>query len=86
MSVSELRQMADRYWRQDYREDMSNLGAARVITGLARNDLFFHHMLIEHGVEFILKEEVGNRSRQWRLEDYRVVDEKKYLLFVLRWS
>lgn len=86
MTISELRKMAERYWKQEYREDMSVLGQARFITGNARNDLFFHYMLIKHGVELILKEEIGEGKRQWRLTDYRVVDDKKFNWFVLRWS
>ena len=86
MKVSELRQMAERYWKEAYHEDMSNLGAARFITGLAKNDLFFHHMLIDHGVEMVLEEQTNNRTKWWELVDYRVVDEKKYLLFVLGWT
>ena len=86
MNASELLKMADRYWRQDYREDMSVLGQAKVITGLARNDLFFHHMLIEHGVDLVFKEEISNNHRQWKLVDYSVLDEKKFLMFVLRWA
>ena len=86
MNVSELRKMTDRYWRQNYHEDMSGLGAARVITGLARNDLFFHHMLVEHGVEMVLKEDIAGPRKQWRLTDYTIVDEKKYMMFVLKWS
>lgn len=85
MNVRELRQIADRYWRQGYREDMSVLGQARVITGLARNDLFFHHMLIENGIEMVLKEDLSGQHKQWRLTDYRIVDEKKYMMFCLRW-
>lgn len=86
MNIRELRKMADRYWRKDYREDMSELGEARVITGNARNDLFFHRMLVEHGVEMVLKEEIGEGRRQWRLTDYNIVDENKYLMFALKWS
>lgn len=86
MNVSELRKMADRYWRQNYHEDMSVLGEARVITGNARNDLFFHHMLVKHGVDLIFKEEISRGRCQWRLIDYTIVDEKKYMWFTLRWS
>lgn len=88
MKVSELKKMADRYWKQDYREDMSVLGQAKFITGHARNDLFFHHMLIKHGVELIFKEEIQvvSNNKQWRLVDYSVTDEKQFLMFCLRWS
>jgi HD-like signal output (HDOD) protein len=86
MNVSELRKMAQRYWQESYREDMSVLDQARFITGNLKNDLFFHAMLTKHGVEMILKEEVREGCRQWRLVDYKVVDEKKYMMFLLRWS
>jgi hypothetical protein len=83
MDVSELRKLSERYWKQGYREDMSALGQAKFITGMARNDLFFHHMLVEHGVEFLFKQLTLS---SWKLEDYNIVDKEKYLMFVLKWS
>lgn len=87
MNLNELRKMAERYWKEAYHEDMSGLGEARVVTGNARNDLFFHRMLAEHGVEMILKQEhKPTGGVQWRLTDFKVADKEKYMMFLLRWS
>lgn len=86
MRFSELRKMAYCWWEESFNGDMSDLAQARVITGNGRNDLFFHRMMVEHGVEFVLVEELSEGRRQWQIEDYRVVDEQKFAWFVLRWS
>ncbi len=52
---------------------------ARVITGNPKYDAQLHHVLVEFGVE--VKLDLDNN-----MEDYCVVDEKKYMMFLLRWS
>ena len=87
MNLNEFRQMSIRY-RLGHCDKLPIPGEARVITGNPRNDAFFHYMLVENGVDMILKEEqrpVGF-GVQWRLTDFKVVDEKKFSWFVLKWS
>lgn len=83
MKPSELLAIAEKYWLTDYDHNKPVASDTPVITGVARNDAILHDMLINHGVELILK---LSRHRNWRVEDYRVVDDKKFMLFVLRWS
>jgi hypothetical protein len=52
---------------------------ARVITGNPKYDAQLHYVLVEFGVE--VKLDLDNN-----MEDYRVVDEKKFTMFLLRWS
>ena len=52
---------------------------ARFITGNPKYDAQLHHVLVEYGVEVKL-------DRDHNMEDYRVVDEKKFIMFLLRWS
>lgn len=52
---------------------------ARVITGNPKYDAQLHHVLVEFGVE--VKLDLNNN-----MEDYRVVDEQKFTMFLLRWS
>jgi hypothetical protein len=52
---------------------------ARVITGNPKYDAQLHHVLVEYGVEVKLDPDD-------RMEDYRVVDEQKFMMFLLRWS
>ena len=87
MNLDEFRQMAIRY-RLRSCDSLPIPGAARIITGNPRSDAFFHYMLVDNGVDMILKEEkrpVGF-GVQWRLVDFKIVDEQKYMMFVLRWS
>jgi hypothetical protein len=52
---------------------------ARVITGNPKYDAQLHYVLVEFGVEVKL-------DRDHCMKDYRVVDEKKFMLFLLRWT
>lgn len=52
---------------------------ARVITGNPKYDAQIHYVLTEFGVEVEL-------DRDHAMEGYRVVDEKKFMMFLLRWS
>ncbi len=52
---------------------------AKLITGVPRNDAQLHHVLVEYGVEVEL-------NKYNDIKDYRVVDEKKFMMFILRWS
>ena len=83
MKPSELLAIAEKYWLTDYDHKKPVAPDTPFITGLARNDAILHDMLINHGVELIVKE---SHFRNWRVEDYRVVDDKKFMLFLLRWA
>jgi len=52
---------------------------ARVVTGNPRHDAQLHYVLVECGVEVELNKYIG-------IVDYRVVDEQKFLMFMLKWS
>ncbi len=87
MDLNKFRKMAIRY-RLGGCDNLPIPSEARVITGNPSNDKFFHYMLVDNGVDMILEEEqrpVGF-GVQWRLTDFKVVDEQKYMMFVLRWS
>ena len=79
MKTSELLTIVKKYWLTDYDHKKPVAPDTPVITGVARNDAILHDMLINHGVELIL-------NSYWRVEDYRVVDEKKFMWFLLKWS
>lgn len=83
MNLSQFRQMSIRYWNQQSDKHFSVSAEAQVVTGLSCNDALFHYMIVDNGVEMVLEQESVNR---WRLIGYRVVDEKKFNWFVLRWS
>ncbi len=83
MKPSELLAIAEKYWLTDYDHNKPVAPDTPFITGEAHYDAILHDMLIKHGVELILKQ---SRHRNWQLEDYRVVDDKKFMWFLLRWS
>ena len=51
---------------------------AKVITGNPIYDAQLHYMLVEFGVEVELD--------RYGMKDYRVVDEQKFVMFLLRWA
>jgi len=53
---------------------------ARCITGNPKHDAQLHRILVEYGIE------VDVNPRHRIVDDYRVVDEKKFAWFLLRWS
>ena len=79
MKPSELLTIAKKYWLTDYDHNKPIAPDTPFVTGVARNDAILHDMLINHGVELIL-------NSYWLVEDYRVVDEKKFMWFLLRWT
>ena len=83
MKPSELLAIAEKYWLTDYDHKKPIAPETPFITGVARNDAILHDMLSQHGVELILKQ---SQFRNWQLKDYRVVDDRKFMLFLLRWA
>lgn len=53
---------------------------ARFVTGNAKYDAHLHHVLIDYGIEI----DLNFKTRT--IENYRVVDEKKFAWFLLRWT
>ena len=53
---------------------------ARYITGKPKHDAQLHRILVEYGIE------VDVNPLYHSLDDYRVVDEKKFAWFLLRWA
>ena len=52
---------------------------ARVVTGNPVYDAQLHHVLVEFGVDVEL-------GKDHNMIDYCVVDEKKFIMFLLRWA
>jgi hypothetical protein len=53
---------------------------ARFVTGDHKKDGMLHHFQVASGLEVELTEDFAN------VEECKIVDEKKFMLFVLRWS
>lgn len=52
---------------------------ARVLTGNPKYDAQLHYVLVEFGVDVKLDKNYG-------MEDYCVVDDHKFMMFLLRWT
>lgn len=83
MTPSELLAIAEKYWLTDYDHNKPLAPETPFVTGQKRNDAVLHDMLVNHGVELIVTQ---SHFRNWRVEGYRVVDDEKFMLFLLRWS
>ena len=83
MKPNELLAIAEKYWLNGYDHKKPIAPDTPLVTGVARNDAILHDMLVQHGVELILKH---SKWQNWQLIDYRVVDDRKFMLFLLKWS
>lgn len=74
----ELTELLYRQFKEE-RFPVDTTGAARCITGNHDIDSYLHHLEKEYG----LKLNIGER---YVIIDYEVLDEKKFMMFILRWS
>lgn len=81
MNVSDFKIAVRKFWIENYGSYPA--GEARVITGIYNTDAMMHAMLVEHGVKMRLAKTPTGR---WVFVNYQVVDEKKFMMFVLRWA
>ena len=81
MKPCELQIMLSREWKeQGQYKTWYPSPEARVITGNPKYDAQLHRILIDYGVEI----ELNIRSRE--IVSFSVVDEQKFMMFVLRWT
>lgn len=90
MKLNKLIDMAKRCWLEEHRKFieehrkfMSVPPEAKVVTGRPYQDAFLHHMLVKNGLELILNQ---TPKGYWVFVNHKVIDEQKYMMFVLRWS
>ena len=82
MNFIDILKSAKRWWHQEH-QNMPLLPEARVITGRPYQDAFLHHMLVKHGLEFVLKK---TPNGNWVFINHKVVDEQKYIWFIMKWA
>ena len=81
MKPCELQTILSREWIEFGRHVPVTLTPeARFVTGNAPLDARIHRILVEYGIELDLNHKLHS------IEDYRIVDEKKFMWFLLRWS
>ena len=82
MKPNELQAIIRRYWIESFRDNpMAISGDVPVIFGDIVKDSFVHHLNIDYGIKLDMDEGSGSHIR-----DYAIVDEKKYIMFLLKWS
>lgn len=81
MDNSDFKTAVKKFWIENYGSYPP--GEARVVTGIFNTDAMLHAMLAEHGVEMSLAQ---TPTGQWKFANYQVVDEQKFMMFVLRWT
>ena len=73
-----LRKMIDEFRNRTV--NLTSTGDIKFVTGNIVHDALFHVLETEYGL-------VAEYSEVWnRVNRYHVVDENKFLLFLLRWS
>lgn len=80
--TQEFDNLIRKYWKEHIRDQTPGLPLlpeAKVITGIAASDAFLHHLETEHGVEVHL-------NQYHQIAGFKVVDEKKFTWFLLRWA
>lgn len=81
MKPCELQIMLSREWQELGKHVSLHIAPeARVVTGNPRYDAQLHRITVEYGIELDLNPRFAS------IEDYRVIDEQKFMMFVLRWS
>lgn len=80
MKPCELQSMLTREWQQRGQYIPWHLHPeARVVTSHPKHDAQLHRVLVEYGVEVKL-------DQYHCVKDYRIVDDKKFMMFLLRWQ
>ena len=85
MNIDEFKKALKKFWlgaNLGYMNYLPISPKAKVVTG-GEIDALCHAMLEEHGAELILEQDLLG---EWSFNNYRVVDEHKFMMFVLRWS
>jgi hypothetical protein len=81
MKACELQPMLSREWQEQGRfADIVLTPESRFITGNVYRDAQLNRVINLYGIEL----EWDTRFNE--IKSYRVIDEQKFLLFVLRWS
>ena len=82
MKPCELQIMLSREWRElgQHTGPWTPNSEARFVTGNPTIDAQLHRIVVEYGLEL----DVDRRYQE--VKNYRVVDEQKFMMFVLRWS
>jgi len=77
INTEEFSKMVSKQWRKE-KPPMHLPPEARFVTGHAVTDSHLHFLETKYGVRLIL-----NRGK---IEYYEVLDDKKFMMFVLKWS
>ncbi len=82
MKPCELQIMLSREWRElgQHTGPWPPTSETRFVTGNPKYDAQLHRISVEYGIELDID------PRHQEVKNYRVVDEQKFVMFLLRWS
>lgn len=82
MKPCELQKMLSREWRESgqHTGPWRLTPEARFVTGNPKYDAQLHRISVEYGIEL----DVDPKYQE--VKNYRVVDEQKFMMFLLRWA
>jgi hypothetical protein len=86
MEIEELARMCSRQWIGDSPVGYLS-GEARFITGDHYTDLHLDQLEKKYGLRVIMTAVADPYGRKkYKIKNYEILDEKKFLMFMLRWS
>ncbi len=81
MKPCELQKILSREWQeQGKHKSWYPRPEARFVTGNPVHDAHLHRVLVDYGIELDID------PRFHEIKDYRIIDKKKFMWFMLRWS
>ncbi|MFY8211989.1 MAG: hypothetical protein ACOVLB_04925 [Candidatus Nanopelagicus sp.] len=83
MTPRELQDVVRKYWIAEFKDNpLAIFAEAPIRFGDLNKDAFLHHLEIDCGITL----EIDHESAGSHIYSYTVVDEKKYIIFLLRWT
>lgn len=83
MTPRELQDVIRNYWIYSFRMNPLPLfSEVKVRVGDVSKDTFLHHLEVDCGVEIELNDEGAGAH----INSYTIIDEEKYIIFLLRWQ
>jgi len=75
-----LQPIIRKYWVESFKDNPLISGNTPVSSGDVVKDSFMYHLEVDHGIK-ICMDETG-----YLMSDFAVVDEKKFMWFMMRWQ
>lgn len=81
MDIYKLSELLQRQYKEE-NVPKDHTGAIAFVTGDSNIDLYLHHLEKKYGIKLNIVNYYGNNT----IKEYEVVDQQKFMMFILRWS